>query len=141
MSLSVNPWLMLIVLMIFLTSAYLLNRWLYKPLLTFMDMRNTSIKGDLQSVQSNGDEIASLNAEAEKLLAKAKAEANQIREKALESAKATAEQKVAAKRDELEKKKQEFMAGLEEERVMLRNSLLSQMPLYRESLKAKLSQL
>ncbi len=141
MSLSVNPLLMLLVLVIFLTSAYLLNRWLFKPLLTFMDNRSTSIKSDLQNIQSNSSEVASLNAEAERVLSQAKAEANLIREKALESARAVAEQKISAKRDELEKKKREFMVGLEEEGVMLRNSLLSQMPLYRESLKAKLSQL
>ncbi len=141
MSLSVNPLLMLLVLVIFLTSAYLLNRWLFKPLLTFMDNRSTSIKSDLQNIQSNSSEVASLNAEADKVLSQAKAEANLIREKALESARAVAEQKISAKRDELEKKKREFMVGLEEEGVMLRNSLLSQMPHYRESLKAKLSQL
>ncbi|CAE09648.1 FoF1 ATP synthase subunit B' [Wolinella succinogenes] len=141
MSLSVNPLLMLLVLVIFLTSAYLLNRWLFKPLLTFMDNRSTSIKSDLQNIQSNSSEVASLNAEADKVLSQAKAEANLIREKALESARAVAEQKISTKRDELEKKKREFMVGLEEEGVMLRNSLLSQMPLYRESLKAKLSQL
>lgn len=141
MSLSVNPLLMLLVLVIFLTSAYLLNRWLFKPLLTFMDNRSISIKSDLQNIQSNSSEVASLNAEADKVLSQAKAEANLIREKALESARAVAEQKISTKRDELEKKKREFMVGLEEEGVMLRNSLLSQMPLYRESLKAKLSQL
>ncbi|WP_277640694.1 FoF1 ATP synthase subunit B' [Wolinella succinogenes] len=141
MSLSVNPLLMLLVLVIFLTSAYLLNRWLFKPLLTFMDNRSISIKSDLQNIQSNSSEVASLNAEAERVLSQAKAEANLIREKAMESARAVAEQKISAKRDELEKKKREFMVGLEEEGVMLRNSLLSQMPLYRESLKAKLSQL
>lgn len=141
MSLSVNPLLMLLVLVIFLTSAYLLNRWLFKPLLTFMDNRSISIKSDLQNIQSNSSEVASLNAEAERVLSQAKSEANLIREKALESARIVAEQKISAKRDELEKKRREFMAGLEEEGVMLRNSLLSQMPLYRESLKAKLSQL
>ncbi|MGP1450744.1 MAG: FoF1 ATP synthase subunit B' [Wolinella sp.] len=141
MSLSVNPLLMLLVFAVFLVSVYLLNKWLYKPLLTFMDSRSGAIKADLQNIQSNGSEVASLNAEAERVLAQARLEANSIREKAVEIARIAAEHKSAIKREELDKKRTEFMRGLEEESVVLRNSLLSQMPLYRESLKVKLSQL
>lgn len=141
MSLSVNPLLMLLVFAVFLVSVYLLNKWLYKPLLTFMDSRSGAIKADLQNIQSNGSEVASLNAEAERVLAQARLEANSIREKAVEIARIAAEHKSAIKREELDKKRTEFMRGLEEESVALRNSLLSQMPLYRESLKVKLSQL
>ena len=141
MSLSVNPWLMLVVFAVFILSVYLLNKWLYKPLLTFIDNRNISIKSDLESIQNNGSEIASLDAEAARVLTQARSEANLIREKALESAKMISEQKVASKREELEKKKREFLNALAEEENALRSSLLAQMPLYRESLKAKISQL
>lgn len=141
MSLSVNPWLMLVVFAVFILSAYLLNRWLYKPLLTFIDNRNISIKSDLESVQNNSSEVAALDAEAARVLTQARSEANLIREKALESAKMISEQKVASKREELEKKKREFLNALTEEENALRSSLLAQMPLYRESLKAKISQL
>lgn len=141
MSLSVNPWLMLVVFAVFILSAYLLNRWLYKPLLTFIDNRNISIKSDLESVQNNSSEVAALDAEAARVLTQARSEANLIREKALESAKMISEQKVASKREELEKKKREFLNALAEEENALRSSLLAQMPLYRESLKAKISQL
>ncbi len=141
MSLSVNPWLMLVVFAVFILSAYLLNKWLYKPLLTFIDNRNISIKSDLESVQNNSSEVAALDAEAARVLTQARSEANLIREKALESAKMISEQKVASKREELEKKKREFLNALAEEENALRSSLLAQMPLYRESLKAKISQL
>ncbi|MGP1579522.1 MAG: FoF1 ATP synthase subunit B' [Wolinella sp.] len=141
MSLSVNPWLMLVVFTIFILSVYLLNKWLYKPLLTFIDNRNISIKSDLESIQNNGSEIAFLDAEAARVLTQARSEANLIREKAIQSAMAISEKKITTKHEELEKKKKEFLKVLAEEEGVLRSSLLAQMPLYRESLKAKISQL
>ncbi|RAX56933.1 F0F1 ATP synthase subunit B' [Helicobacter monodelphidis] len=139
--LDIVPLLMLLVFVVFVTLVYLLNEWLYKPLLSFMDNRSSSIKSDLEGIRGNDHEIEVLKAEAERVLANAKNEANAIKEEAQNLAREVAAQQVSAKQSELDSKKQEVISSLEEEGNELRNTLLAQMPLYKESLKAKLNQL
>ena len=55
--------------------------------------------------------------------------------------KIVAESKAENKRADLDKEHSSFMEKLESEKEALRNSLLSQMPLFKESLKAKFSKL
>lgn len=126
---------------IFLIVLVLLNNWLYKPLIKFMDDRDASIKKDLENVSKNASDVDEFYKEADSIIAKAKAEAHAIREKATNEAKKLAEAKIASKKEELERSYNEFVTSLEEEKVALKNSLLSQVPLFKESLKAKFSQL
>jgi len=125
----------------FLVVLVILNKWLYKPLIKFMDDRDASIKKDLSNAGKNSSDVDALYKEADEIISKAKQEANSMREKATLEAKKIAEEKISAKRDDLEKGYTEFLASLESERANLKNSLLSQMPLFKESLKAKFSQL
>lgn len=126
---------------IFLTVLVVLNKSLYQPLIKFMDDRDASIKQDLENAGKNTSDVDSLYKEAEAIIARAKQEASSMREKATLEARKSAEEKVFAKKRELEKDYGEFMASLESEKTNLKNSLLSQMPLFKESLKAKFSQL
>ncbi len=139
--LDISPLMMGTVFILFLISLFLLNKWLFKPLVTFMDNRESSIKNDLENVNSNAHEVEELKKEAQAIIYEAKKEANKIKERASQEAKAQSDAKLSAKKSELEKMLSEFMSNLEEEKVNLKNSLLSQMPLFKESLKAKLSQL
>jgi len=139
--LDLNLGLMLFVLVIFFSLLYLLNQILYQPLLKFMDDRDNSIAHDLKSakeLEGNSDE---LYAKAEAILAEAKAEANAIREKAVNEAKALAESKVESKMKELDEKYQAFLNELSNNKKELEKSLSNQLPLFKESLKAKISNL
>lgn len=138
---DINPLLLLLVFAIFLISLVLLQKWLFKPMLAFMDNREKSIKNDLENVSSNSSEVDELHEEARKIIFDAKREAASIRESAQSEAKERSEKRLEEKKKELKESYDAFMSSLEEERGMLRNSLLSQMPLFKESLKAKLSQL
>ena len=73
--LDIDPLLMLLVFVVFVVSVYFLNEVLYKPLLSFMDNRDKSIKNDLESIRGNDRDIAVLQAEAENILANARKEA------------------------------------------------------------------
>ena len=64
-----------------------------------------------------------------------------LEKKLLMKLKKLAEAKISSKKEELERGYNEFITSLEEEKVGLKNSLLSQVPLFKESLKAKFSQL
>ncbi|MCH5322371.1 MAG: F0F1 ATP synthase subunit B' [Helicobacter sp.] len=141
MTIIPTPWVMALVFVIFLILIYLLNHILYKPLLAFMDARDISIKKDSQGVEENATEIKALQKEAEEILQQARQEATLIKNKAQDKAKESAEVKISQKKDELAQKYNEFVQGLEEEKTKLRNSLLPQLPIFKESLKAKLGKL
>jgi len=139
--LDLNPGLMLFVLVVFFSLLFVLDQMLYKPLLKFMDDRDNSIKNDLKDAEEMSDNNDELNAKADAILAKAKAKANAIREKAVDEAKALAESKVESKIKELDDKYQSFLKDISNSKDELEKALSEQMPLFKESLKSKMSNL
>ena len=139
--LDINPLLLGITIVVFLILIAVLNSLLFKPLFTYMEERDASIKNDQDKVGNNDSEIAELTAEAHNIVNEAKLEAAAIREKVIAEAKELAESKIEAKRAELAKDKAEFEKSLAETREELKNTLLSQVPLYKEAVKAKFSQI
>jgi F-type H+-transporting ATPase subunit b len=139
--LDIDLSLMLFVLALFLILLAVLNQILYKPLLKFMDDRDSSIASDLESAKSLSGNSQALHDEADGILNNAKAEAGVIRQNAMDEAKVVAESRAEAKQNELNKEYDGFLEKLEADKDTLRSSLLSQMPLFKESLKAKFSRL
>jgi len=139
--LDINPLLLGLTLVVFLVLIALLNSWLYNPLLAYMQKRDDDIKKDLSEVGNNDDEIAALHAQADKIVSDAKAEASALREKVVNEAKELSESKIEAKRAELAEKFAAFTASLNEEKESLNNALLSEIPLFKEAIKAKISKI
>ena len=133
--------LMLFVLVLFLTLLVLLNNMLFKPLVKFMDDRDASIAKDLEAAKSVNGNTDELNAKAEDIISEAKNEAATIRQKAIDDQKTLAASKVETKQSEIDKAYEGFVTKLTSEKENLKNELLSQMPLFKESLKAKFSKL
>ncbi|MCD6260167.1 MAG: FoF1 ATP synthase subunit B' [Sulfurimonas sp.] len=138
--LDINPILLIATLVVFLTLIAVLNSWLYNPLFAYMNKRNDDIKRDLQKIGSNDDEIRELNAKAESIIMNAKLEASALREKVVMDAKELAESKLEAKRTELASDYLEFKESLAKSKEQLTSELMSQVPLFKEAVKAKLSQ-
>ncbi len=63
--LDIDLSLMLFVLALFLVLLVVLNQMLYKPLLKFMDDRDTSISKDLESANNLSGNSVMLNSEAD----------------------------------------------------------------------------
>ncbi|WP_345974675.1 FoF1 ATP synthase subunit B' [Sulfurimonas sp. HSL3-7] len=139
--LDINPLLLSITIVVFLVLIAVLNSLLFKPLFNYMNERDASIKNDLDKVGNNDAEIAALTAQAQSIVNEAKLEAAALREKVIAEAKELAESKIEAKRAELAKDKAEFEKSLAESREDLKSSLLSQLPLFKEAVKAKFSQI
>ena len=139
--LDINPMLLGITMIVFLILIAVLNSWLYNPLFAFMNKRDADIKKDLDEVGSNDGEIASLTAEAEKISMDARLEVAASREKVIADAKTVVEGKIEVKRTVLAKEYGEFEKNLALEGERLKNALLSQMPLFKEAVKAKFSQI
>jgi F-type H+-transporting ATPase subunit b len=139
--LDINPMLLLATFVVFVSLIAVLNSWLYNPLFSFMNKRDEDIKRDLNKVGSNDSEIAELNSKAESIVMNAKLEAAALREKVIADAKELAESKIEAKRTELAQEFLEFEQKLAKSKEELKNDLMSQVPVFKEAVKAKFSQI
>lgn len=110
-------------------------------MLKFMDDRDAMIRRDLDEANNATDNVSGLKAEAAEILSKAKAEAAAMKHKATEEAKTLAQSKIESKNEELASAYEQFKVEVKEEQVQLKNALTSQLPLFREALKAKYSQI
>lgn len=137
--LDISPVLFLSIGIVFLIVLSLLNSSLFKPLLKHMDDRAAQIKKDLENAKSNGANVDGMLAEANDVLAIAKKEAVAIREKAYNEAKEVADAKLETAKSGMDVKYDDFVQSLAEDTKVLKESLTSQMPLFKESLKAKIS--
>lgn len=141
MSITLNPYLMLLVFIVFMLLIYLLNQWLYKPMFTFMKNRDESIQRDLQSTQGHKNDISQIEKEISEILQQARKEAAQILDTATREAKATYESKINSKKMENEAKLAQYKEELQTQKAELRSDLIAQLPLFRETLKTKLKQI
>ena len=89
--LDINPILLMVTFVVFLSLIAVLNSWLYNPLFSFMNKRDEDIKRDLGKVGSNDDEINELNSKAELIITNAKLEVTVLREKVITDAKELAD--------------------------------------------------
>jgi len=138
--LTLSPSLMLIVLLLFIGLIVYLDKALYQPIINFMDQRDMTIAKDAKESQELSGSADELLQESNAILDSAKQEANALRQAAIEEATAESEKLLHSKEAELEKAYEEFTLKLEKEKEELKNGLLSQVPLIKESLKAKFSQ-
>ena len=82
MNIELSLELMLLVFCLFLLCIVLLNQWLYKPILNFIDARDKMIKDDLESSSNNDSEIVEIQNKINNILDDAKKEAMLIKEQA-----------------------------------------------------------
>ena len=139
--LDLNPILLLITFVVFLSLIAVLNSWLYNPLFSFMNKRDEDIKKDLSKVGSNDNEINALNSKAESIVMNAKLEVAALREKVIVDAKELADSKLEAKRAELAQEYLEFEQSLAKSKEQLTKDLMSDIPLFKEAVKAKYNQI
>ncbi len=133
--------LMLVVLAIFFFLIYQLNNRLYGPLIKFVDDREESIARDLKESSALSGDSEELLEKARGNLDSAKNEAARMRHEAIEKIKEESAAALEEKQSELEKEYERFVERLAEEKKSLQSALLSQLPLIKEGLKAKFSQI
>ena len=139
--LDINPILLLATFVVFLSLIAVLNSWLYRPLFSFMDKRDEDIKKDLNKIGSNDDEIEALLVKAEFIVNNAKLNAAALREKVVTDAKELAESKLEARRAELASEYTEFEKSLASSREELTTELINQVPVFKQAVEAKFSQI
>ncbi len=139
--LDINPILLLVTFVVFVSLIAVLNSWLYNPLFAYMKKRDADIKKNLDQVNSTDDEINELHAKADSIIMNAKLEAAALREKVIADAKELADSKLEAKRAELATEYLDFEKSLAKSKDELTTDLMSQVPVFKEAVKAKFSQI
>ncbi|MDD5359563.1 MAG: FoF1 ATP synthase subunit B' [Sulfurovaceae bacterium] len=139
--LDIQPSLMLFVFVVFITLLFLLNQILYKPLIAFIDDRTESIAKDLEASKKLTNNSDEMQAKAQQIINEAKAEATLIKQKAIDEAKLVAVSKVEAKQKELESDYAKFAKALGKDKESLKESILAQVPQFRDAIKTKLSKI
>ena len=136
-----DPWLMLLVFVVFLLTMFFLNVWLFKPLLGFMDEREASIQRDLQSVASNDSDVQEIQKQIQEILANARQEAGRILDDAISQAKEDYDKKISKKQAEMQRKIEDFRKDLVSQKKSLKTELESYMPDFKKALQSKISQI
>ena len=137
--LDIDIRIMAVTLVIFFTMLYVLNAIVFRPLLQFMDSRDKAISKDLELAKSSSNTTDELLGAAEANIDEAKTKASLIRQEAIDKAKAVHAEAILEKHKELESSYEHFIHALSNQKRELETSLLSQMPLIKESMKAKFS--
>ncbi len=136
-----DPWLMLLVFVVFIVTMFFLNTWLFKPLLGFMDEREASIQRDLQSAQSDDNSVKDIQNQIQSVLKNARNEASQILEEATNKAKEDYDKKISKKQEEMQRKIEDFRKDLISQKKSLKTELESYMPDFKKALQGKISQI
>ncbi|HEC1573845.1 TPA: F0F1 ATP synthase subunit B' [Campylobacter upsaliensis] len=126
--------IMLATMVIFLAMIVILNSMLYKPLLRFIDERNSSIKNDENKVKENSQEMLGANDEVEKIHQSTREEIYKIKQSAINQAKEEAQVAIKAKKEELERKMASFYVELNAQKEELKQNLLKNLPEFKQLL-------
>lgn len=136
-----DPYLMLLVFVVFLLTMILLNVWLFKPLIGFMDEREAALRKDLDSISSSDTQVQEIQQQIQDILSDARARSSEILQKATSDAKSHYEANLQKKQEELAKKLQDFRANLEKQKEVSKKELLAHLGEFEDALKLKIKQL
>ena len=114
--LDLNIGVMLIEAGIFLVTMILLKKWLFDPLVAFMDERERKLQKSLEMINANTEDTKELEEEIEKILAKAKKEAKTIRDEERAKAQKEANEMKAKRLAEIEAAKEELAKEIKAEK-------------------------
>lgn len=137
--LDIQPSLLAFEIITFLALVAILNLILYKPMLGFMDERSSSLKADAGIADAQSSEKEAMLAEANRVLADAKAESSKIRHEAIAAAKAEAASKIAAAKEAAKADISSYLAEINSQKAELKAVISSNADSYRASLAAALN--
>ncbi|MDU7693526.1 MAG: F0F1 ATP synthase subunit B' [Helicobacter sp.] len=115
---------MILVFIVFLVTLYLLNIWVFRPLINFMDKRDEKINQDLQEIEDSSFQINEIEKEIDQILSLARSEAKNLVQNATNEAKAACEQKIIKHRQMLDLKLQESKLKIEADKIKLKEQIL-----------------
>lgn len=123
MEIMPNVQVMLVVFIVFMATMFLLNKFVFQPIFTFMDQREQKVANDLQLVTQEDGESQRIESEIHEILSDAKARAFAMKEEQVEEAKRIANAKIEAVQNENREKMEAFMVKLHDSKDSVKKDL------------------
>ncbi|WRD12403.1 FoF1 ATP synthase subunit B' [Helicobacter pylori] len=139
MNISVNPYLMAVVFVVFVLLLWAMNVWVYRPLLAFMDNRQAEIKDSLAKIKTVNAQSVEIGHQIDALLKEAAERRREIIAEAIQKATESYDAVIKQKENELNQEFEAFAKQLQNEKQALKEQLQAQMPVFEDELNKRVA--
>ncbi|MGL2365579.1 FoF1 ATP synthase subunit B' [Helicobacter pylori] len=139
MNISVNPYLMAVVFIVFVLLLWAMNVWVYRPLLAFMDNRQAEIKDSLAKIKTDNAQSVEIGHQIDALLKEAAEKRREIIAEAIQKATESYDAVIKQKENELNQEFEAFAKQLQNEKQILKEQLQAQMPVFEDELNKRVA--
>ncbi|MCQ2901458.1 FoF1 ATP synthase subunit B' [Helicobacter pylori] len=139
MNISVNPYLMAVVFVVFVLLLWAMNVWVYRPLLAFMDNRQAEIKDSLAKIKTDNAQSVEIGHQIDALLKEAAEKRREIIAEAIQKATESYDAVIKQKENELNQEFEAFAKQLQNEKQVLKEQLQVQMPVFEDELNKRVA--
>ncbi|WRD86266.1 FoF1 ATP synthase subunit B' [Helicobacter pylori] len=139
MNISVNPYLMAVVFVVFVLLLWAMNVWVYRPLLAFMDSRQAEIKDSLAKIKTDNTQSVEIRHQIDALLKEAAEKRREMIAEAIQKATESYDAVIKQKENELNQEFEAFAKQLQNEKQILKEQLQVQMPVFENELNKRVA--
>ncbi|GAA8695823.1 FoF1 ATP synthase subunit B' [Helicobacter pylori] len=139
MNISVNPYLMAVVFVVFVLLLWAMNVWVYRPLLAFMDNRQAEIKDSLAKIKTDNTQSVEIRHQIDALLREATEKRREMIAEAIQKAAESYDAVIKQKENELNQEFEAFAKQLQNEKQILKEQLQVQMPVFENELNKRVA--
>ncbi len=139
MNISVNPYLMAVVFVVFVLLLWAMNVWVYRPLLAFMDNRQAEIKDSLDKIKTDNTQSVEIRHQIDALLKEAAEKRREMIAEAIQKATESYDAVIKQKENELNQEFEAFAKQLQNEKQILKEQLQVQMPIFENELNKRVA--
>ncbi|WRB66668.1 FoF1 ATP synthase subunit B' [Helicobacter pylori] len=139
MNISVNPYLMAVVFVVFVLLLWAMNVWVYRPLLAFMDNRQAEIKDSLAKIKTDNTQSVEIRHQIDALLKEAAEKRREMIAEAIQKATESYDAVIKQKENELNQEFEAFAKRLQNEKQILKEQLQVQMPVFENELNKRVA--
>ncbi|MDU9791706.1 FoF1 ATP synthase subunit B' [Helicobacter pylori] len=139
MNISINPYLMAVVFVVFVLLLWAMNVWVYRPLLAFMDNRQAEIKDSLAKIKTDNAQSVEIGYQIETLLKEAAEKRREMIAEAIQKAAESYDAVIKQKENELNQEFEAFAKQLQNEKQVLKEQLQAQMPVFEDELNKRVA--
>ncbi|GAA6856068.1 FoF1 ATP synthase subunit B' [Helicobacter pylori] len=139
MNISVNPYLMAVVFVVFVLLLWAMNVWVYRPLLAFMDNRQAEIKDSLAKIKTDNTQSVEIRHQIDALLKEAAEKRREMIAEAIQKAIESYDAVIKQKENEFNQEFEAFAKQLQNEKQILKEQLQVQMPVFENELNKRVA--
>ncbi|GAA9598172.1 FoF1 ATP synthase subunit B' [Helicobacter pylori] len=139
MNISVNPYLMAVVFVVFVLLLWAMNVWVYRPLLAFMDNRQAEIKDSLAKIKTDNTQSVEIRHQIDALLKEAAEKRREMIAEAIQKAAESYDAVIKQKENELNQEFEAFAKQLQNEKQILKEQLQAQMRVFENELNKRVA--